>query len=86
MSSARSGPRCAPAADPASVHCWQPAPVGVGRHDGCGSASDAPQPHRANGVTVALSATGTLSATYSGEAGPGATTHLIFDVAGYFVP
>ncbi len=37
---------------------------------------------RANGVTVALSLTGTLSATngYSG------TTDLIFDVTGYFVP
>jgi hypothetical protein len=37
-------------------------------------------------VTVALSGTGTLSATYMGEAGPSATTHLIFDVTGYFVP
>jgi hypothetical protein len=37
-------------------------------------------------VTVALSATGTLSATYVGAAGPSATTHLIFDVTGYFVP
>ncbi len=42
--------------------------------------------NRANGVTVALSGTGTLSATYSGEAGPSATTDLIFDVTGYFVP
>jgi hypothetical protein len=42
--------------------------------------------NRANGVTVDLSATGTLSATYSGEAGPSATTALIFDVTGYFVP
>jgi serine protease len=42
--------------------------------------------NRANGVTVALSGTGTLSATYMGEAGPSATTHLIFDVTGYFVP
>jgi subtilisin family serine protease len=39
--------------------------------------------NRANGVTVALSGTGTLSATYNG--GPtGSTTHLIFDVTGYF--
>ena len=38
---------------------------------------------RANGVTVALSGTGTLSATYaSGVAG--AQTHLLFDVTGYF--
>jgi subtilisin family serine protease len=38
---------------------------------------------RANGVTVALSATGTLSGTYNG--GPnGSSTHLIFDVTGYF--
>ena len=42
--------------------------------------------NRANGVTVALSGTGTLSATYMGEAGPSATTQLIFDVTGYFVP
>jgi hypothetical protein len=41
--------------------------------------------NRANGVTVALSGTGTLSATYLGEAGPTATTQLIFDVTGYFV-
>ena len=40
---------------------------------------------RANGVTVALSATGTLSATYIGTTA-GSTTHLIFDVTGYFVP
>ena len=37
---------------------------------------------RANGVTVALSATGTLSATF-GYAG---STDLVFDVTGYFVP
>ncbi|MGH2462394.1 MAG: S8 family serine peptidase [Candidatus Limnocylindria bacterium] len=37
---------------------------------------------RANGVTVALSLTGTLSATY----GYSGTTHLVFDVTGYFVP
>ena len=42
--------------------------------------------NRANGVTVDLSATGTLSATYLGEAGPTATTQLLFDVTGYFVP
>ena len=40
--------------------------------------------NRANGVTVALSGTGTLSATYMGEVGT-ATTHLIFDVTGYFM-
>jgi hypothetical protein len=40
---------------------------------------------RQHGVTVALSGTGTLSATYMGEVGS-ATTHLIFDVTGYFVP
>jgi serine protease inhibitor ecotin len=39
---------------------------------------------RANGVTVALGAGGTLSATYVAPAG--ASTHLIFDVTGYFVP
>ena len=38
---------------------------------------------RANGVTVALGPTGSLSATYG--APPGATTHLVFDVTGYFV-
>jgi hypothetical protein len=37
---------------------------------------------RANGVTVALSSTGSLSATF-GYAG---TTDLVFDVTGYFVP
>jgi hypothetical protein len=36
----------------------------------------------ANGVTVALSPTGTLSATYL--AGSGNTTDLVFDVTGYF--
>jgi hypothetical protein len=41
---------------------------------------------RANGGTVAVSATGTPSATHSGEARPSATTHFIFDVTGYFVP
>jgi subtilisin family serine protease len=39
---------------------------------------------RANGVTVALSATGTLSATYIGTSN-GSTTHLLFDVTGYFI-
>ena len=39
---------------------------------------------RANGVTVALSSTGTLSATYGPSSG--ATTDLVFDVTGYFVP
>jgi hypothetical protein len=37
---------------------------------------------RVNGVTVALSATGTLSATYRNSG----TTHLTFDVTGYFIP
>ncbi len=37
---------------------------------------------RANGVTVALGASGTLNATYVAKAG--ATTHLVFDVTGYF--
>ena len=37
-------------------------------------------------MTVALGAGGTLSATYLGAAGPSATTDLIFDVTGYFVP
>jgi hypothetical protein len=40
--------------------------------------------NRANGVTVALSGTGSLSATY-GAVG-GGTTHLVFDVTGFFVP
>ena len=39
--------------------------------------------NRANNLTVALSATGSLSAVY--KAGPGKTTQLIFDVTGYFV-
>jgi spore germination protein YaaH len=40
---------------------------------------------RANGVTVALGAGGTLSATYV-AATLGPTTQVIFDVTGYFVP
>jgi spore germination protein YaaH len=40
--------------------------------------------NRAAGATVALSPTGTLSATYA--APPGATTDLLFDVTGYFLP
>ena len=39
---------------------------------------------RANGVTVALSDTGQLAATYVSPAA-GATTHLLLDVTGYFV-
>ena len=40
---------------------------------------------RANGVTVALGSTGTLSITYvAPSAGP--IAHVIFDVTGYFVP
>ena len=39
--------------------------------------------NRANGVTVALGAGGTLSATYVAASG---TTDLIFDVTGYFRP
>jgi subtilisin family serine protease len=38
--------------------------------------------NRANGVTVALSATGSLSATYAAVGG--GSTHLVFDVTGYF--
>jgi predicted secreted Zn-dependent protease len=38
---------------------------------------------RANGVTVALSATGTLSITFVAPTS-GPTTHAIFDVSGYF--
>jgi hypothetical protein len=38
---------------------------------------------KANGVSVALSGSGTLSPTYLGPAG--ATTHLVFDCTGYFV-
>jgi hypothetical protein len=41
--------------------------------------------NRANGVTVALGPGGTLSAVYDG-APTGATTDLIFDVTGSFVP
>jgi hypothetical protein len=37
-----------------------------------------------NGLTVALSATGSLSATYISSAGQ--TTDLVFDVTGYFTP
>ncbi len=37
---------------------------------------------KGNGLTVALSSTGTLSATYMSSAG--STTHLVFDVTGYF--
>jgi hypothetical protein len=37
-----------------------------------------------NGLTVALSSTGSLSATYMSN--PGNTTDLVFDVTGYFVP
>ena len=38
----------------------------------------------ANGLTVALSGTGTLSATYMSHTGN--TTDLVFDVTGYFAP
>ena len=38
---------------------------------------------RANGFTVALSSTGTVSATYKG---PGGTTNLVVDVMGYYQP
>jgi hypothetical protein len=38
----------------------------------------------ANGLTVALSSSGTLSATYLGPAG--AKTSLVFDVTGYYTP
>jgi len=37
-----------------------------------------------NGLTVALSGTGTLSATYMANSGN--TTDLVFDVTGYFTP
>ena len=40
--------------------------------------------NRANGVTVALGAGGTLSATYASSAGR--TAHVVFDVTGYFTP
>jgi hypothetical protein len=39
---------------------------------------------KANGLTVALAASGTLSATYISTAGN--TTDLVFDVTGYFTP
>jgi hypothetical protein len=39
---------------------------------------------KANGLTVALSTTGTLSATYISIAGN--TTDLVLDVTGYFAP
>jgi hypothetical protein len=38
---------------------------------------------RANGLTVALGAGGTLSAVYHGSSG--ASTHLVFDVTGYYL-
>ena len=38
---------------------------------------------QANSLTVALSPTGTLSATYMSN--PGNTTHLVFDVTGYYM-
>jgi len=41
--------------------------------------------NRANGVTVALGAGGTLSVTFAGPV-PGATAQAVFDVTGYFVP
>jgi hypothetical protein len=40
---------------------------------------------RANGVTVALGAGGTLSVTYAAST-LGPTAQVIFDVTGYFVP
>jgi hypothetical protein len=40
---------------------------------------------RANGVTVAIGSGGTLSVTYVGATSPD-TTHVIFDVDGYFTP
>ncbi len=39
---------------------------------------------RANGVTVALSRTGSLSGLFGAPGGQ--TVELIFDVTGYFVP
>jgi hypothetical protein len=39
---------------------------------------------RANGITVQLSATGTLAAVYKSKSG--ATTDLVLDVSGYYVP
>ena len=41
--------------------------------------------NRANGVTVALSGSGSLWALYD-TGGPGQTSDLVFDVTGYFVP
>jgi hypothetical protein len=41
--------------------------------------------NRANAVTVALGTGGTLSVTYV-SAVAGGTTHVVFDVSGYFVP
>src|ERR1019366_9644054 len=41
--------------------------------------------NRANGVTAPLGAGGVLWITYMGSVG-GATTDLLFDVTGYFVP
>jgi hypothetical protein len=40
---------------------------------------------RANAATVALGAGGTLSVTYATST-PGQTTHVVFDVTGYFTP
>jgi hypothetical protein len=40
---------------------------------------------RANGVTVAIGAGGTLSVTFVAPA-PGPIAHAIFDVTGFFVP
>jgi hypothetical protein len=40
---------------------------------------------RANGVTVALSGTGSLSFTFVAPT-PGQSTQAIFDVTGYFMP
>jgi spore germination protein YaaH len=41
--------------------------------------------NRANAITVALSTGGTLSVTYV-AASTNSTTHVVFDVSGYFVP
>ena len=41
---------------------------------------------RANAVTTALGLGGTLSATFVSATGGSATTHVIFDVTGYFMP
>ncbi|HEY5483651.1 MAG TPA: hypothetical protein VIK31_07540 [Propionibacteriaceae bacterium] len=41
--------------------------------------------NRANGVTAPLGSGGVLWITYMGSVG-GATTDLLFDVTGYFVP